>query len=61
MAYCGTVTLHDAEGRALHTRRYGTMPEGDERALREGLASDVLALVGAHLEPREFGRGAGAG
>jgi hypothetical protein len=44
MAYCGTVTLHDAEGRALHTRRYGTMPEGDERALCEGLASDVLAL-----------------
>lgn len=44
MAYCGTVTLHDAEGNALHTIRYGTMPEGDAAALCEGLASDVLTL-----------------
>jgi len=46
MAYCGTVTLHDAEGNALCTIRYGTMPEGDADALCEGMASDVLALLG---------------
>jgi hypothetical protein len=44
MAYCATVTLHDAEGEAIHTIRYGTMPEGDAAALCEGLASDVLAM-----------------
>jgi len=45
MAYCGTVTLHDAEGDAVHTIRYGTMPDGDPGALCEGLASDVLAIM----------------
>ena len=45
MAYCGTVTLHDGEGNAVHTIRYGTMPAGDPYALCEGLASDVLALL----------------
>jgi hypothetical protein len=44
MAYCGTVTLHDAEGNAIHTIRYGTMPEGDAAALCEGMASDVLGI-----------------
>jgi hypothetical protein len=45
MAYCGTVTLHDGEGNALHTIRYGTMPDGDPEALCMGMASDVLALL----------------
>lgn len=45
MAYCGTVTLHDGEGEAVHTIRYGTMPDGDPHALCEGLASDVLAIM----------------
>jgi hypothetical protein len=45
MAYCGTVTIHDAHGEALHTIRYGTMPKGNERALVESMASDVLALL----------------
>jgi len=32
------------EGNAIHTIRYGTMPEGDAAALCEALASDVLAI-----------------
>lgn len=45
MAFCGTVTLHDADGTALHTIRYGTMPDGDPDALCMGMAGDVLALL----------------
>jgi hypothetical protein len=48
MAYCGTVTLHDAEGEAIHTIRYGTMPEGDAPTLCEGMASDVLTMRRKH-------------
>jgi hypothetical protein len=44
MAYCGTVTLHDKDGKALHTIRYGRMPQGDAIGLSEGLASDVDEL-----------------
>lgn len=43
--YCGTLTLHDEEGDALHTIRYGRMPQGDAVGLAEGLADDVLGLL----------------
>jgi hypothetical protein len=46
-AYCATVTLHDGEGEALHTIRYGRMPEGDVKGLCEGVCDDVLALLTA--------------
>jgi len=45
MAWTGTVTLHDDEGNALQTIRYGRMPYEDGEVLAEALASDALALV----------------
>lgn len=44
MAYCGTITLHDDKGEALHTIRYGCMPDGDITGLRDRMVADVLAL-----------------
>ncbi|MFH1919573.1 MAG: ISKra4 family transposase [Planctomycetota bacterium] len=45
MAYCGTVTLHDDEGSALHTIRYGRMPQGDSFALCMSIAGDLEVLL----------------
>ncbi len=44
MAFVGTVTLHDLEGEALRTFRYGRMPQGNAEDLCDGLAGDVLAM-----------------
>jgi hypothetical protein len=44
MAYVATVTLHDTEGDAIHTIRYGRMPKGDVRGLCRALARDVTAM-----------------
>lgn len=45
MGWCGTITLHDKEGNALETLRYGRMPGDNGDDLAEALASDALALV----------------
>jgi hypothetical protein len=45
MAYCATVTVHDREGQAIHTLRYGRMPRGDIVQLCAGLATEVRTLL----------------
>lgn len=45
MAYCGAVTLHDQNGEAIHTIRYGTMPAGDPEGLCMSMADDVVAML----------------
>lgn len=55
MAYCATVSLHDAEGGALRTLRYGRMPATGARTLCEGLCDDVLALLAKRPDLRVVG------
>lgn len=45
MAYCATVSVHDAKGKTLHTLRYGCMPGEHIESVVEGLRDDVRALV----------------
>ena len=48
MAYCATLTLHDHKGAALHTIRYGRMPQGEVESLCHTLAADVCTLLRKH-------------
>ncbi|MFQ5410098.1 MAG: ISKra4 family transposase [Anaerolineales bacterium] len=44
MAYCGTVTLHDGDGKALNTFRRACMPEIDPNLLCGEMAAEVFHL-----------------
>lgn len=45
MSYCATATMHDANGRSLHTLRYGAMPGCDpDTEIVTALRNDVAAL-----------------
>ena len=45
MAYVGNVTLHDEKGDAIHTIRYGRMPQGDAVGLAQGIGGDIATLL----------------
>lgn len=45
MAWVGTVTLHDRDGNALHTLRYGRMPADGAEGLLQAMADDVLQIL----------------
>ena len=51
MAYCSTLTMHDAQGEALKTLRYGCMPQSDIDLLLSAMASDVQVLRAQHRDP----------
>jgi hypothetical protein len=44
MAYCATITLHDAQGGSLHTIRFGCMPETDVDLWCSEIASEAHRL-----------------
>ena len=45
MAHCATLTFHDDEGEAVHTLRYGRMPESDIDSLDLTLQGDVSSAL----------------
>lgn len=45
MAYCATVSVHDAHGKTLKTLRYGCMPSEHIEGVVEGMRDDVRALL----------------
>jgi hypothetical protein len=47
MAYCGVITLHDEDGEALHSHRYGRMPNDDAHEMMLGMGEDLSALLQA--------------
>ena len=52
MAYCATITLHDAEGESLHTFRYGCMPASDVALWCADIASEASRLLEQRPELR---------
>lgn len=45
MAFCGVWTLHDSEGRPLHSVRYAHVPEDGSHAIEAQLACDLDVLM----------------
>jgi hypothetical protein len=45
MMWVATVTLHDKDGNALHTIRYGAMPDDGCESLLHGAAGDINELL----------------
>lgn len=46
MAFCGVLTLHDSQGRALESIRYGRIPTNDaSRKMEESLAGDLATIL----------------
>jgi hypothetical protein len=45
MAYCTTVTFHEARGEALHTIRQGAIPSVDPADLCDRLLADAVAIL----------------
>lgn len=45
MAWVATLTLHDRDGNALHTIRYGAMPDDGCESLLHGISGDVNELL----------------
>jgi hypothetical protein len=45
MAYCTTVTFHDARGEALHTIRQGAIPSVNPVELCDRLLADAIAIL----------------
>ncbi len=52
MAYCGVWTLHDAEGKPLHSVRYGYAPELGADQLETALREDIAELLRKRSELR---------
>ena len=52
MAWCATVSLHDAQGEVVRSLRYGRMPDTSPDELCEALCDDVLALRAKRPELR---------